>query len=90
MFSPDMLGLNLLKIKKTKAVFNGFNQIVNQTNRKPNRFWIDLARKFYNSPMQKWSNDNDILMYTTHNEGNLTVAERFIKTLRVKSIKHDC
>ena len=34
--------------------------------------------------MQKWLENNDILMYTTYKEGNFVVAERFIKTLKGK------
>ena len=36
--------------------------------------------------MQKWLDDN-ILMYLTHNEGKSVVAERFIRTLKVKFYK---
>ena len=32
-------------------------------------------------------NDNDILLYSTHNEGNSVVAERFIKNLKDKIYK---
>ena len=38
--------------------------------------------------MQKWLDDN-ILMYLTHNEGKSVVAERFIRTLKVKFYKKD-
>ena len=34
--------------------------------------------------MQKWLDDNDILMYSTHNEGKSVVAERFIRTLKAR------
>ena len=34
--------------------------------------------------MQKWLDNNDILMYSTHNGGKLVNAERFIKTLKAK------
>ena len=34
--------------------------------------------------MQKWLDNNDILMYSTHNEGKSVTAERFIKTLKAK------
>ena len=34
--------------------------------------------------MQKWLNDNDVLMYSTQNEGKSVVAERFIRTLKSK------
>ena len=33
--------------------------------------------------MQGWL-DNNILMYSTHNEGKSVIAERFIKTLKSK------
>ena len=29
--------------------------------------------------MQEWLDNNDILMYSTHNEGQSVMAERFIK-----------
>ena len=32
--------------------------------------------------MQKWLGDNDISMYSTHNEGKSIVVERFTRTLK--------
>ena len=37
--------------------------------------------------MQEWLDNNDILMYFTHNEGKSVIAERFIKTLKAKMYK---
>ena len=34
--------------------------------------------------MQEWLNNNDILMYPTHNEGKSVIPETFIKTLKTK------
>ena len=34
--------------------------------------------------MQVWLHNVDILMYSTHNEGNSVIPERFIKTLKSK------
>ena len=34
--------------------------------------------------MQKWLDDNDILMYLTYHEGKSKVAERSTRTLRGK------
>ena len=34
--------------------------------------------------MQEWLDNNDILMYSTQNEGKSVMAERFIKTLKSK------
>ena len=37
--------------------------------------------------MQEWLDNNDILMYSTYNEGKSVIAERFIKTLKAKIFK---
>ena len=37
--------------------------------------------------MQKWLDDNDILMYSTHNGSKSVFAERFIQTLKSKIYK---
>ena len=37
--------------------------------------------------MQEWLDNNDILIYSTHNEGKSVIAERFIKTLKYKICK---
>ena len=38
--------------------------------------------------MKSWLKDNDIEMYSTHNEGKFVVAERFIKTLKINIYKY--
>ena len=73
-----------MKDKKGKTVLNAFIEIVNESNRKPNKLRLDQGREFYNELMQEWLNSNDILMYSTLNEGNSVIAERFIKTLKAK------
>ena len=37
--------------------------------------------------MQEWLHNNDILMYSTHNEGKSVIVEMFIKTLKSKIYK---
>ena len=37
--------------------------------------------------MIKWLDSNDVSIYSTNNEGNSVIAERFIKTLKSKIIK---
>ena len=54
-----------LKDKKGKTVINAFIEIVNESNRKPNKLWVDQGGEFYNKPMQELLDNNDILMYTT-------------------------
>ena len=38
----------------------------------------------YSSPMQKWLDDNDVLMCSTHSEVKSVVAEKFIKNVMDK------
>ena len=49
-------------------------------NIKPSKLWFDQRREFYNSLIQKWFDDNDILMYSTHNQVN-SVVERLLRGL---------
>ena len=81
-----MLGLNLWRIKYL-TVLNGFIGIANKSKCKPDKLCVDQGRKFYNNLMQKWLDDNDILMYLTHNEAKSVVAERFMRTLKDKIYK---
>ena len=57
-----------MKDKKGKTVLNDFIEIVNESNCKANKLWVDQAREFYNKLMQEWLDNNNILMYSTHNE----------------------
>ena len=77
-----------LKDKKGVSIVTAFQSILKQSNRKPNKIWLDKGSKFYNASVKKWLQDNDIVMYSTHNEGKSVVAERFIRTLKSKIYKH--
>ena len=70
-----------LKDKKGISIVNAFNKIIKESNRKPNKIWVDQGGEFYNNVFEKWLSDNDIIMYSTYNEGKSVVAERFIRTL---------
>lgn len=37
--------------KKINAILDGFNKIVNESKRKPNKFWVDQERELYNKLM---------------------------------------
>ena len=76
-----------LKDKIGQTVLNAFIKIVNESNRKTNKLWVDQGRKFYNYLMQEWSDNNDILKYSKYNGGKSVIAERFIKTLKAKIYK---
>ena len=77
-----------LKDKKGISIVNAFDKIIKQSNRKPNKIWVDQEGEFYNNVFKKWLSDNDIIMYSTYNEGKSVVAERFIRTLKNKLYKH--
>ena len=77
-----------LENKKGISVTNGFNKIIKQSNRKPNKICVDQGGEFYNNVFKKWLSDNNIIMYSTYNEGKSVVAERFIRTLKSKLYKH--
>ena len=80
--------LVLLKDKKGISIVNTFNKIIKQSNRKPNKIWVDQGGEFYNHVSKKWLSDNDIIMYSTFNEVKSVVAEKFIRTLKNKLYKH--
>ena len=85
-----------LKDKKGISIVNAFNNIIKQSNRrargtsaqqvKPNKILVDQGGEFY--VFKKWLSDNDIIMYSTYNEGKSVVAERFIRILKNKLYKH--
>ena len=49
---------------------------------------VDKGSGFYNSSLKKWLRDNDIEMYSTHNEGKSVATAGFIRTLKNKINKH--
>ena len=61
---------------------------MHDSNRKPNKIWVDHGSELYNNKFKSFLKENDIEMYSTFNEGKSVVAERFIKTLKNKIHKH--
>ena len=87
-----------LKDKKGVSITTTFQSILKQSNRrakgtsaqhvKPNKIWVDKGSEFYNASFKKWLRDNDIVMYSTNNEGKSVDAERFIRTVISKIYKY--
>ena len=77
-----------LKDKKGASIVNAFQSISKKSNRKLNKIWVDKGSEFYKNSFKKWLQDNDIVMYSTYNEGKSVVAERFIRTLKNKIYKY--
>ena len=77
-----------LRDEKGIAITHAFQKILKESNRKPNKIWVDKGSKFYNKSMKSWLEKNDIEMYSTNNEGKSVVPERLIKTLKNKIYKY--
>ena len=77
-----------LKNIKGESIVEGFKEISDDSNRKPNKVWVDHGSECYNNRFKSFLKENDIEMYSTFNEGKSVVAERFIKTLKNKICKH--
>ena len=75
-----------LKDKKGISIVNAFQKILKESERKPNKIWVDKGSEFYNNSFKKWLKDNDIEMYSIHNES--VVAGRFIRILKIKIYKY--
>ena len=58
-----------LKDKKGVSIVDVFQKILDDSNRKSNKIWVDKGSEFYNSSFEKWLKDNNIEMYSIHNEG---------------------
>ena len=77
-----------MKDKKGVSIVDAFQVMLDKSGCKPNNIWVDKGSEFYNSSFKKWLKDNDIEMYSIHNEGKSIVAERFIRTLMTKICKY--
>ena len=77
-----------IKIKKWTSRVKAFKKILSDSNRKPNKIWVDQGSECYNESFKYFLKINNIEMYSTYNEGKSVVAERFIRTLKNKNFKH--
>ena len=76
------------KDKKGISIVNAFQKILKESDRRPNKIWVDKGGEFYNNSFKKWLKDNDIEKYSLHIEAKSVVIERFIKTLKNKIHKY--
>ena len=64
-----------------------FQKILDESNHKPNKIWVDKDSEFQKRSIKSWLQDNNIQICSKHNEGKSIVAERFIRTSRNKIYK---
>ena len=77
-----------LKNKKGVSIVNAFQSILKQSNKKPNKIWVDKGGEFYNNSFKNGYKTMIIEIYPTNNAGKSVVAERFIKTLKNKIYRY--
>ena len=51
-----------LKDKKGISITNAFKKIIKQSNKKPNKIWVDQGSEFYNQDFKKWLSNSGIIM----------------------------
>ena len=47
-----------LKDKRGISIVNAFNKIIKQSNRKPNKIWVDQESEFYDQDFKKCLSNN--------------------------------
>ena len=67
-----------LKDKKGTRITNAFQKILDESNRKPDKIWVNKSSEFYIILMKSWLEKNAIEMYSIHNKGKSVVAEEFV------------
>ena len=74
-----------MKDKKSKTVLNPFIEVINESNCKPNKLRVDQGRELFNKRWyfnNNFKNNNDILMYSEHNEGKSVIAWKVYKNIK--------
>ena len=77
-----------IKDKKGVSIVDAFQKILKESNRKPNKIWVDKGSEFYKNSFKKWLKDNNVEMNSIYNKGKSIVAKRFIRTLKNNIFKH--
>ena len=79
MFLVSMVGLNLLKDKKTESVSSAFDTIFEKSKRKPEKLWTDKGSEFISKHFKDFLKKHNIMLYHTQNEENQVLLKDGIK-----------
>ena len=74
-----------LKDKKGILITNAFQKILDGSNCKPNKIWVDKGSEFYNKSMKLFLQNNDTEIYSIMKE-NLLLLKDSLKPSRIKFI----
>ena len=78
-----------VKDKKGVNIVDAFQKILKESNRKPNKIWVDKGSEFYNISFKKWLKDKDIEMYLIHNEGKSIICRKICRKIYQTTEKQD-
>ena len=67
-----------LKDKTSNTVTHAFQSL----RKLPKKLWTDKGKEFYNKVFQSFLKHNNVMLYSTFNEGKAVVVERFNRTLK--------
>jgi hypothetical protein len=76
-----------LKSKAARPVLDAFEEIINESGRKPKGIWVDQGREFYNQQMTRYLDVNNIVRYSTHGDHKALMVERLNRTLKTQMWK---
>ena len=66
------------------TITNAFQKNLDESNRKPNKIWLDKVSEFYNRSVKSFLLNNDVEIYSIYNEEKTVYSEKFIGTLKNK------
>ena len=66
-------------------VSNGFQKTLNMSNHKPNKMQVEKGSEFHYRSMRSWFQDNDVEMYSRHNEESLLLPKDLLEPWIIKS-----
>ena len=68
-----------LKDKKSVSIVTAFQSILKQSNRKPNKIWVDKGSEFYNGSFKNWLQDNILLCIQQIMKENLLLLKGLLE-----------
>lgn len=77
-----------IKSKNSSSVLQAFKNILNSTDRKPEKLQTDAGTEFVNQSFQRFLKENNILFFTTASELKASVVERFNRTIKERMFRY--
>ena len=69
------------KDKSGKSTTTALKSLIKKTKRKPDKFWSDRVKEFYNKTFLDFLKEQNIHIYSTHSDLKAVFVERFNRTL---------